>query len=210
MSTTVAIDPADLTVAATYDFLSRVVVPRPIALVSTLADDGTPNLAPFSFFMAGGANPASLVFCPVRAVGGRKKDTLANIEATGEYVINLVDRAMAEAMNATSAKLPPEASEWEHSGFLSAPSVKVAPARVAASPVSFEMKLFRTLDHGTGDTSATYVVGEVVLAHVHESVWNDGTVQALQPIARLGGPSYIDLVGGQVFDLVRPKAPGPG
>jgi len=70
--------------------------------------------------------------------------------------------------------------------------------------------LFRTLDHGTGDTSATYVVGEVVLAHVHESVWNDGTVQALQPIARLGGPSYIDLVGGQVFDLVRPKAPGPG
>jgi len=205
MTKTVEIDPADLSMGVVYDMLSRLVVPRPIALVSTRAADGTPNLAPFSFFMVGGANPPSLVFCPVRATGGRKKDTLANIEETGEYVIHLVDRSMTDAMNATSAKLPPEASEWEPSGFTPVPSVRVAPSRVAESPVAFEMKLFQIVHHGDGDGAATYVIGEVVRAHVRADVWNGGDVQPLLPIARLGGSDYLDIHTLEVFDLSRPS-----
>ncbi|MBS1709643.1 MAG: flavin reductase family protein [Armatimonadetes bacterium] len=206
MADNVEIDPAGLSMVAMYDLLSRLVVPRPIALVSSLSAAGVPNLAPFSFFMVGGANPASLVFCPVRASGGRKKDTLANIEETGEYVIHLVDRAMTDAMNATSASLPPEASEWGPSGFTPVSSTVVAPKRVAESPVAFEMKLFQIVHHGDGDGAATYVIGEVVQAHVRVDVWNSGDVRPLQPISRLGGSGYLDLQAVELFELDRPSS----
>ncbi len=204
MADYVELDPSALTISARYDLLARVVVPRPIALVSTVSADGDPNLAPFSFFTAGGASPPSLVFCPVRASSGRKKDTLANIEATGEYVINLVDRAMTDAMNATSASLAKGDSEWVGSGFEPLPSVRVRPHRVATSPVSFEMKLFQILHHGEADGAASYVVGEIVFAHVRADIWNGGAILPLLPIARLGGRSYLDLESVEMFDLDRP------
>lgn len=203
---------SDLSAGQAYDLLSRVVVPRPIAFVSTLSEDGVPNLAPFSFFMAGGANPPSVVFCPVRSPQGEPKDTLRNIESTGEYVINIVTRDMAEGMNNTAFGFPHGVSEWPASGFTMAESEAVRPARVAESPVSLECRRFQTVEHGGAGNSAVYVIGEVLVSHIHPDHWADGLVVNLAPISRLGGPDYLDTaglgeVGGKLFELPRPSAP---
>ena len=182
--------------ARAYGLLTRVVQPRPIAFVSTLGESGVANLAPFSFFMAGGSNPPSLCFSPVLGGGGVEKDTLRNVRETGEFTINAVDRAMADGMNATSAPLAPEESEWGPSGFTPLASEIVAPARVAESPAQMECRLFAILEHGRGPTAARYVVGEVLRLHVREG--------AFETISRLGGPDYLDTATGERFGLRRP------
>jgi flavin reductase (DIM6/NTAB) family NADH-FMN oxidoreductase RutF len=180
--------------------LATLVVPRPIAFVSTLAADGVPNLAPFSFFMVGGANPPSLMISPTPNRFGQEKDTLTNIRATGEFVVNLVHRAMAEGMNRTSAPFPPEVSEWEPSGFTPVAGERVAPARVKESWAALECRLFQVVEHGSGPSSARYVIGEVLLAHVKD----DFTPESW--IARLGGAGYVDLAdGGGRFEMPRDR-----
>lgn len=176
-----------------YRLLANLVVPRPIALVSTLSLTGVPNLAPFSFFNAGGSAPASLVFCPGPKRDGSPKDTLRNIEDTGEFVVHLVDRAMAAGMNTTAAELDADESEWDASGFTALPSELVKPARIAESPVHFECRLFQVVRHGP---DAIYVIGEVLVAHVLGDV---------RPIARLGGSDYIDVAESEPFAIQRPR-----
>ena len=182
-----------------YNVTSRLVVPRPIALVSSVSHDGVANLAPFSFFNLGGLNPPSLSICIATTWKG-EKDTLANIEATGEFVVNLVDRAMAESMNRTSAPLPAHHDEWEETDFSSLPSVRVAPKRVSESPAQFECRLYQVIRHGSGGGSSAYVIGEILLAHVDESALSPD----FQPIARIGGSNYLDLATGQPFTMERP------
>lgn len=179
-----------------YALLTGVVSPRPIAFVSTLSPSGVANLAPFSFFMAGGSNPASLCFSPVLGSGGVEKDTLRNVRETGEFTVNTVDRSMAAGMNAASAALAREESEWGPSGFTPLASEVVAPARVAQSLAQMECRLFTIVEHGSGPTAARYVVGEVVRLHVRE--------EAFGTIARLGGPDYLDAATGERFSLPRP------
>jgi flavin reductase (DIM6/NTAB) family NADH-FMN oxidoreductase RutF len=205
----VSLEMEKLSAGRRYDLMASLVVPRPIAFVSTLDGEGRPNLAPFSYFMVGGVNPPSLAFCPVLDAEARPKDTLANIEQTGEFVVNLVDRAMAEGMNETSYPYAEGEAEWPASGFEMAPSVRVKPPRVMESPVQFECRLFRVVRHGDGPSSSAYVVGEVLVAHVSEAlVGADGRVlAAFEPIARLGGKSYLDLACGKVFELARPIRP---
>lgn len=189
-----------------YGILATAVVPRPIAFVSTLSPAGVPNLAPFSFFVVGGANPASLVFSPVLNRDGSEKDTLRNIRETGEYVINAVIMEMALGMNETSAPMPYETSEWERSGFDMVQSERVRPARVRQSPVQFECRLFSIVEHGHGASAARYVVGEVLLAHIRSDIVSGTKIDAtlLQPISRIGGAEYIDLETGLKFSLERP------
>ena len=199
----------ELKASQKYDLLSGLVVPRPIAFVSTLSREGAPNLAPFSYFMVGGIRPASLMFCPVLDMEGRPKDTLRNVEETGEFVVNLVTREMAEGMNATSFAYPPGEGEWIISGFTMVESRSVKPSRVAESPVQFECRLFHALRHGEGPSASVYVVGEVLVAHVEASL-ADGSARLgdrFTPIARLGGAGYFDLAAGEVFELARPKGP---
>ncbi|MBS1721629.1 MAG: flavin reductase family protein [Armatimonadetes bacterium] len=186
-----------------YDLMSSLVVPRPIAFVSTVGSDGTPNLAPFSFFMVGGPNPPSLVFCPVLNKRGEKKTTLINVEQTGEFVVNLVTRRLAGGMNETSGDYLDSVSKWGLSGFTSETSLLVAPDRVAESPVQFECRVHQIVNFG----DSSYVIGEVLAAHLEESVLDAGTgkVTGFRPIARLGGAEYIDLDGGKVFEMARPK-----
>ena len=183
--------------AESYAMLTRVVQPRPIAFASTLGSNGVANLAPFSFFMAGGSNPPSLCFSPVLGGGGVEKDTLRNIRETGEFTVNAVDHAMAEGMNRASAALAPEESEWEPSGFTPLASEIVGPARVAESPAQMECRLFAILEHGAGPTAARYVVGEIVRLHLRDGDY--------ETIARLGGPDYLDTLTGKRFSLARPS-----
>lgn len=179
-----------------YKLLTNLVVPRPIALVSTIGADGVPNLAPFSFFMLGGSNPASLMISPTLTGKGLMKDTLRNIRETGEFVVNLVTREMADDMNQTSRSLPANESEWSWTKFAALPSSMVAPERVSESPVHLECKLFQVVEHGQGPNAARYVIGEVLMAHYEDS--GSGL------IARLGGPGYLDLGTVESFELPRP------
>lgn len=196
--------PEDLTSSQIYDFMAGFIVPRPIALVSTLDQDGRPNLAPFSYFMPGGVNPPGLALCTVRVREGKVKDTGTNIEATGEFVVNLVHREMAVGMNETAAGLPRGESEWPASGFTPLPSLKVKPDRVAESLVQLECRLFETVSQGEESGAGLYIIGTIVAVHVSEGLLVAGVPQPLETIARLGGNGYLDLDGGKVFELPRP------
>lgn len=201
-----AINMSELGPTEAYALLTASIAPRPIAFVSTVSEKGVPNLAPFSFFVAGGSNPASLAFSPVLNGDGTEKDTLRNVRSTGEFVVNIVHREMAEGMNRASATLPYETSEWEVSGFTPIPSLLVRPNRVAESRVQFECKVFDIVEHGTGPTAARYVIGEVLTAHVDEAFLLESQIDAdrLDTIARLGGSDYLDTGTMQRFRLSRP------
>jgi flavin reductase (DIM6/NTAB) family NADH-FMN oxidoreductase RutF len=206
---TIEIDPAQLAPREAYALLLNCVAPRPIAFVSSLSPDGGPNLAPFSFFMAGGANPPSVVFSPTANRVGGAKDTLRNVEATGEYVINVVTYAMRAGMNAASAEYPYGVSEWEHAGFTPAPSRHVRPARVAESPLAMECRLYQIVPHGAGPTAAAYVIGEVVCFHVYRDLMDGPAIDPTRVdyIARMSGDWYARANGPNMFEMPRPPRP---
>lgn len=201
----VSLASSDLSVIEAYDLIASAIVPRPIAFVSTIGANGVPNLAPFSFFMAGGANPPSLAISVNKGSEGRRKDTLRNIEETGEFVVNLVDRSMAEGMNATSKGYDPAVSEWPHSNFRALDSTLVRAHRVAESPIHFECRLFQVVDHGDGVGAAVYIIGEIIAIHVRSEYLQNGLVTGFEPISRLGGPNYLDLATGERFEMIRPS-----
>jgi flavin reductase (DIM6/NTAB) family NADH-FMN oxidoreductase RutF len=203
-----ALDPQVLGPRASYQLLNACVSPRPIAFVSTLSLDGKPNLAPFSYFMAGGANPPSVVISPVGSRDGAKKDTLVNIEASGEWTVSVVTFAMAERMNAASASFPYGVSEWDEAGFAPAPSELVKPGFVAESPLAIECRLFQIVRHGPGPLSANYCIGEIVRFHLAEEVLTEnGTVDAekIDYIARMSGDWYARADASAMFALARPE-----
>jgi flavin reductase (DIM6/NTAB) family NADH-FMN oxidoreductase RutF len=168
------------------------------------------NLAPFSFFNAGGANPPSVVFTPVTSGANRDKDTLLNVRETGEYVIHIVPWALRERMNQASADYPPDVDEFEAAGFTKTPSARVKPWRAAECPIAMECRLFRVLEHGGGPYHANYVIGEVVYFHLAEAVLTSSRVDAakVDAIARLGGPNYTRVTGETIFAMPRPVLPG--
>jgi flavin reductase (DIM6/NTAB) family NADH-FMN oxidoreductase RutF len=184
--------------------LTGVVVPRPIAFVSTISTEGILNLAPFSFFNAVASNPPTIVFSSSRHAGDKPKDTLANIEQTGEFVVNVVVDDIAEAMNRTAAEYPAEVSEFEIAGLTPAPSDLVRPPRVAESPVNMECKLQQIISLGQGDHQHGLVIGEVVLMHVRDDILSGHRVNhhILKPTGRLAGSMYCRT--SEVFEMVRP------
>lgn len=189
-----------------YALLTATVAPRPIAFVSTISKDGIENLAPFSFFIVGGANPPSLAFSPVLGKDLSEKDSLRNVRETNEFVVNIVHRSMAEGMNRASASLAPHESEWGPSGFTPLASHLVKPPRVAESRVQFECRLFTVVEHGSGPGAARYVIGEVLVVHIAEELYSNGELNpgAVEPIARLGGPGYVDIGQMNQFEMDRP------
>lgn len=188
-----------------YDLMSNLVVPRPIAFVSTLSESGIPNLAPFSFFNIGGINPPSLTICTVLDGKGEQKDTCTNIEATGEFVVNLLTRAMAIGMNETSPNFPDHVNEWAYSGFTMLESELVKPARVAESPVQMECTLYQIVPHGDGPGASRYIIGQIHRMHVQAELLNGALITPADLIARLGGPQYLDLANHERFELKRPE-----
>jgi flavin reductase (DIM6/NTAB) family NADH-FMN oxidoreductase RutF len=190
-----------------YALLTAFVQPRPIAFVSTISQSGVLNLAPFSFFMAGGSNPPSVCYSPTLGNNATEKDSLRNVRETREFVVNTVHRSMAAGMNATSANLDPDESEWELAGFTAIPSEVVKPPRVAESLAQMECRLFEILHHGDGPNSARYVVGEVVRFHAREDLWTGDhlDMSKIEAIGRIGGSSYVDTGALELFQLDRPR-----
>jgi flavin reductase (DIM6/NTAB) family NADH-FMN oxidoreductase RutF len=175
-----------------YLLLTSVVVPRPIALVSTQDERGARNLAPYSFFSLCSASPPIVHFT---ATGAR--DSIANVRATSEFVVNVVGKELAPAMHASSAALAREEDEFALAGLEAAPSRVVAPSRVAQAKVALECRLRELVQMGEG----TIVFGEVLHAHVAGTVLREGEVDPalLRPLARLGGQAYATLA--DVFEL---------
>lgn len=201
-----ALDPRSLTPATVYQHLIRLILPRPIAWVSTLSPSCIPNLAPFSFFTGVGSVPPTLAFCPANRRDGRPKDTLANILAQGEFVVNLVPFALASQMNQSAAELEPDHSEFLHAGLETEPSTKVHPPRVRRSPASLECRLLHHLPLGTGPGGANLVVGEIVHMHLDPDILDDRGLPdpaRLDLVGRLGGQLYCRTADN--FELPRPE-----
>jgi flavin reductase (DIM6/NTAB) family NADH-FMN oxidoreductase RutF len=200
------IDPKQHDPRNVYKLMIGSIVPRPIAFVSTISADGVCTLAPFSFFMGVCANPPVVAFSPVRRGDGLKKDTLVNVEATGEFVVNIVGESMAAAMNSCSAEYPPEVDEFETSGLTAVASEVVKAPRVAESAVSMECRLIQVVELGQGPLAGNLVLGEVVRFHVDDSIVEDFRIdpEKLAAIGRMGGMTYCRT--GDRFEMARPKA----
>ncbi len=189
-----------------HDPLNAMVAPRPIGWISTVSADGVRNIAPYSFFNLINYTPPLIAFSSV----GRK-DSVANVEVTGEFVWNLATRDLAEAMNATSAMVPAEVDEFALAGLETLPSRLVAPERVAASPVAFECRLtqlIRLQDRHGAELDQYLVIGEAVGVHIDTAMLEDGVYQTARarPIMRGGGPAdYFDVTEANLFRMHRPR-----
>ena len=181
------IDPSNLEVQEGYKLLIGSVVPRPIAWTSTVSREGTYNLAPFSFFTVASRNPPMLCISvgPRQGDGGPTKDTLENIEDTGEFVINIVSLALSNKMHESSKNHPPEADEFEKAGLAPAPCEVVIAPRIEEAGVSMECQLDRVLSLG----SDHLIIGRLVRFHVRDELYEDGRIDVagLDPLGRLAG-----------------------
>lgn len=203
MSHKLAFDPAAVPAQNTYKLLIGTVVPRPIAFVSTLSPDGVPNLAPFSFFNVICANPPVVCFaCGTRVP---PKDTLVNIRATGEFVVNIVTEEIAERMNLCSGEYGAAIDEFQVSGLTPVPSEVVRPSGVAESPVNMECKLVQIVDVSLKPMGGSLVLGEVVRFHVERRLFDNFRIDPaeLRAIGRMGGNGYART--RDRFDMIRPQ-----
>lgn len=191
--------PEDLPRRDRYKLLIGCIVPRPIAFVSTLSPGGEPNLAPFSFFNGVGSDPMTLLFCPANKDDGSEKDTLRNCKprpegGTGEFVVCAATEDYARRMAACGEPLPAHESEWELSGLVPAPSVRVKPARVALAPWAFECETVQVVRTNPGaPAGGNVVIGRVVGIHLADDLVDaklNVDPDRLRAIARMGGFTY--------------------
>ena len=202
------VTPAQLSAKDRYKLMIGAILPRPIAWVSTMDGAGNLNVAPFSYFTPVCSDPMTLLFCPgYSPQKGGKKDTLQNIEATQEFVINLVNEETAEAMNQTAATLPQSHSEFEFAGLTPAASQTIRVPRVAESPIAYECKLQRIITISEQPGGGSVVFGEVHCIHVRDDIYQDGYIRldVFKPIGRLGGTGYTRVT--DTFELQRPVVP---
>jgi flavin reductase (DIM6/NTAB) family NADH-FMN oxidoreductase RutF len=193
------IRPQDLAVRDRYKLLIGTIVPRPIAVVSTLSPDGATNLAPFSFFCGVGSNPMTLAFCPGNKADGSEKDTLRNCSpeeegGTGEFVVNVATEAWARQMAAAAEELPHGVSEFDLTRLTPVAGRVVAPPRVAESPVAFECRTLQVIRTNPGVAAGgNLVLGEVVFVHLDDELINDRwhvDAERLSAVGRMGGADY--------------------
>jgi flavin reductase (DIM6/NTAB) family NADH-FMN oxidoreductase RutF len=187
-----------------YKLLMSSIVPRPIALVTSIDEQARVNAAPFSFFNLMGTTPATVVIGIDSRGRGVPKDTVRNVHLTGEFVVNLVSEAMVERMNLCSAPLPAGEDELAFSGLTAAPSVQVTPPRVTESPISLECRRTVSLDVGNG---RTLIVGHVLHYHIRDEFYDAGRgyvlADRLRLVARMHGKSWYARTS-DLFELERP------
>ncbi len=185
------------------DPFKSLIVPRPIGWISSISGDGVVNLAPYSFFNGVAANPAVVMFCPG---GAARKDSLKNVEETGEFVVNVATDGQRLEVNETSAIVPPEVDEFALAGLEALPSRDVKPPRVAGAPAHLECKHLQTVTLPADDPASpnAMVLGLVVGIHIDDAILTDGMVDMakFRPIARLGYMDYT--VVDNVFTMMRP------
>jgi flavin reductase (DIM6/NTAB) family NADH-FMN oxidoreductase RutF len=200
------VDPSQHDRSDIYKLMIGIIIPRPIAFVSTIDAAGILNLAPFSYFTACSSNPPVVCFCTaVRSAPRLHKDTLENICATGEFVVNVVSEEIAEQMNKTAADVPPEVDEFVLSGLTPLASDLVKPPRVAESKVQMECKLRQIVPVSEKPGGGILVLGEVLRFHILESVLDGYKIDPgkLKAIGRMGGPTYVRT--HDRFDMQRPR-----
>lgn len=193
------ISPSDHTASDNYKLLTNLVVPRPIAWVSSVSGEGLVNLAPFSFFNAVDNDPLLVMISVGKNSDGSLKDTASNIVATGDFVVNLVTEELMQAMNISAVDFPPDASEVTPAGLHTAKSMQVKSPRIAEAQASLECRLYRTVPLG----NYTLYIGEVVLFHVADALMGERLhVNGFAPIGRLGSPSMYSRTTDR-FELPR-------
>jgi flavin reductase (DIM6/NTAB) family NADH-FMN oxidoreductase RutF len=197
------LDPEKMAPTAVYKLLIGCVVPRPIAWVSTVDAASVNNLAPFSFFMGVCNDPPTIAFSSGPREG-QKKDTAVNAARAGEFVVNICDDPLAEAMNLTSGEYPPGVDEFALTGLTPVPGVKVRAPRVAEAPISMECRLSQIVSVGRGPHQVVF--GEIVYFHIRDELYSAQTgrvdMHNLHPVARLAGEMY-----GHVRDVYAMKRP---
>ncbi|MFY8096877.1 MAG: flavin reductase family protein [Flavobacterium sp.] len=197
-------DPSKISGSDTYKLLTGVIIPRPIGWISSVSPNGEYNLAPFSFFNAVGEDPPHVMFSTVRT-GDKNKDTLNNVLATKQFVVNMVTEDLVEKMNTTAQAIPSDESEFDLAGLTPIDSVKIKVPRVKECLVTLECEMVHHYfleDHKNG--GACIIVGRVLLFHVDEKVLLEGTkinLETYKPVARLAGSNYSKL--GEIFSIKR-------
>ncbi len=197
-------DPQELEQTAIYKLLTGIIIPRPIGWISTISEDGINNLAPFSYFNAVGDDPPHVMFSTVHS-NNSNKDTLNNVLATKQFVVNMVTEDLVAQMNMTSQPISANESEFELAGLTPIASSLVLPPRVKESKITMECEMvhhYKLENFKTG--GATIVIGKIVLFHIDESVLLDNykiNLETYQPIARLAGSNYSKI--GEIFSLKR-------
>ena len=193
------LDPATLSIPDRYKLLTGAILPRPIALVSTIDSQGRTNVAPFSFFAGVGSNPMTLLFCPATSPDGRENDSLANSKppaegGTGEFVVNVVSDSFVRRAIATSEPLPHGTSEFDAVGLTTAPSRLVRAPRVAEAMFAFECRTLQVIRTNAGaPSSGNIVLGQVVHVYASDSIINAKLhvdPAALDAVGRMGGTAY--------------------
>ncbi|MBP8157616.1 MAG: flavin reductase family protein [Flavobacterium sp.] len=197
-------DPNELDYSAVYKLLTGAIIPRPIGWISSVSEEGINNLAPFSYFNAVGDDPPHVMFSVGRS-NNSNKDTLNNVLATKQFVVNMVTEELAEQMNATAQSVPSEVDEFELANVTPIASVKVKPMRVKESPITFECELVHHYfleDHKNG--GACIIIGRIVMMHFDDEVLLDNykiNLETYKPISRLAGANYAKL--GELFSIKR-------
>lgn len=197
-------DPDTLEQSAIYKLISGAIIPRPIGWISTISPDGINNLAPFSFFNLIGDDPPHVMFSTAKSHDSNK-DTLNNVLANGQFVVNMVTEDLVEQMNMTSNSLHPNEDEFVHAGLTPLDSVKIQPKRVKESLVTFECELahhYSLENHKFG--GATMVVGRIIMMHFDENVLLDNykiNMDHYRPVSRLAGSAYSKI--GEIFSVKR-------
>jgi flavin reductase (DIM6/NTAB) family NADH-FMN oxidoreductase RutF len=198
------LDPNELDYSAVYKLLTGAIIPRPIGWISTVSEEGINNLAPFSYFNAVGDDPPHVMFST--GIGNNlHKDTLTNVLATKQFVVNMVTEELVEQMNITAQAVPSDVDEFELASVTPIPSKKIKPMRVKESPISFECELVHHYfleDHKQG--GACIVIGRIVMMHFDDAVLLDNykiNLETYKPVARLAGSNYAKI--GELFSVKR-------
>jgi len=201
------IDFSSLTPREAYAYLSAAVAPRPICFASTVAADGTINLSPYSFFNVVSGDPPMMVFAPqLSGRDGSSKDTLDNVLAVPEVVINVVNHALVEQMSLTSTAYPADVNEFVKAGLTQVPSDVIKPPRVGESPVAFECIVDRVIALGDGPMAGNMVLARAVRVHVREEYLTEGKLDPtlLDLVGRMGGSDYVRASGAALFEIPKP------
>ncbi|WP_307343466.1 flavin reductase family protein [Metabacillus malikii] len=200
-----SIDPNMNSERDNYKFLIGSIIPRPIAFVTTLSNDGVLNGAPFSYFNIVSSNPP-MISISIQRSEGNQKDTARNIFATKEFVIHTVDEDNVNLVNKTAATLPPNQSEIEIANLTTVNSEKISVPGVKEAKIRFECVLEHFLELGdNGQTSCDFIIGKIVRYHIEEYLYNNGRInqQRLAAVSRLAGTNYAQI--GEVFSIERPN-----
>ncbi|MCH1626904.1 flavin reductase family protein [Ferdinandcohnia quinoae] len=200
-----SIDPAQQTERENYKLLIGSIIPRPIAFVTTLSEDGILNGAPFSYFNIVSSNPP-MISLSIQRPEGRQKDTARNIITKKEFVVHIVDEQNVDKINKTAANLPSNQSEIQLAEMTPAESVKISVPGVQEARIRMECVLEHSLEMGeVGAPGADFIIGKVIQFHIDEKIYENGRIDHIElaAVSRLAGASYAKI--GETFELERPK-----